>query len=63
MAVFYFVVFQISVLKEELLKLDSNPLYWSVQEVVEYIKTTDCASIARLFKEQVQVLVIHLPHV
>lgn len=43
---------QISVLKEELLKLDSNPLYWSVQEVVEYIKTTDCASIARLFKEQ-----------
>ncbi|KAM4651078.1 scm-like with four MBT domains protein 1 [Discoglossus pictus] len=36
----------------EPLKLESSPLDWSVDDVIEYIKTTDCAHLARLFQEQ-----------
>ena len=35
------------------MKLSSNPLHWSVKEVVNFIKGTECAPIARLFVEQV----------
>ncbi|XP_071081791.1 scm-like with four MBT domains protein 1 [Haliotis cracherodii] len=41
-----------SVKKEEILRLEKNPLKWSLSDVVEFIKTTDCAHLARLFKEQ-----------
>ncbi|XP_063438899.1 scm-like with four MBT domains protein 1 [Mytilus trossulus] len=34
------------------MKLSSNPLHWSVQEVVGFIKGTECAPVARLFREQ-----------
>lgn len=34
------------------MKLSSNPLHWSVQDVVRFIKETDCAPVARVFKEQ-----------
>ncbi|KAK3101257.1 hypothetical protein FSP39_002207 [Pinctada imbricata] len=40
-----------SVVKPELI-LNSNPLYWSVNDVVSYIKSTECAQLARLLKEQ-----------
>ncbi|XP_064633870.1 scm-like with four MBT domains protein 1 isoform X2 [Lineus longissimus] len=36
---------------EDRLCLDSNPLEWSVDDVVMFIKDTDCASLARLFRE------------
>ncbi|CAN0050274.1 unnamed protein product [Lampetra fluviatilis] len=32
--------------------LESNPLGWSVADVVRYIKNTDCSPMARLFLEQ-----------
>ncbi|XP_078597894.1 scm-like with four MBT domains protein 1 isoform X3 [Branchiostoma floridae x Branchiostoma japonicum] len=38
--------------EEEKLRLDSNPLYWSVIEVVKFIKDTDCAPLAKVFLEQ-----------
>ncbi|CAH1784251.1 unnamed protein product [Owenia fusiformis] len=34
------------------LKLESNPLYWSVDEVAEFITTTDCANLSRILAEQ-----------
>ncbi|XP_024860744.1 scm-like with four MBT domains protein 2 isoform X2 [Kryptolebias marmoratus] len=34
------------------LVLDRNPLEWSVDEVVQFINSTDCASLANIFKEQ-----------
>ncbi|WAR27037.1 SMBT1-like protein [Mya arenaria] len=34
------------------LKLDSNPLYWSVDRLVQFIKSTDCSHFARIIKEQ-----------
>nr|XP_057921753.1 scm-like with four MBT domains protein 2 isoform X2 [Doryrhamphus excisus] len=34
------------------LVLDKNPLEWSVQEVVHFISSTDCASLASMFQEQ-----------
>ncbi|XP_006811735.1 scm-like with four MBT domains protein 1 [Saccoglossus kowalevskii] len=37
---------------EDFLQLDSNPLHWSVQVVVDFIKSTDCAPLAKIFKEQ-----------
>ncbi|KAM9824732.1 scm-like with four MBT domains protein 2 [Neosynchiropus ocellatus] len=37
---------------EEQLVLDSNPLEWSVNEVVQFINSTDCASLATIFQEQ-----------
>ncbi|XP_069823267.1 scm-like with four MBT domains protein 1 isoform X2 [Dendropsophus ebraccatus] len=36
----------------EPLTLNGSPLDWSVNDVVEYIKSTDCAHLARLFEEQ-----------
>lgn len=38
---------------EEKLILESNPLEWSVTDVVRFIKLTDCAPLARIFQEQV----------
>ncbi|XP_051911687.1 scm-like with four MBT domains protein 2 [Hippocampus zosterae] len=38
--------------EEEPLVLDKNPLEWSVQEVVQFITGTDCASSASIFQEQ-----------
>ncbi|XP_054609056.1 scm-like with four MBT domains protein 2 isoform X2 [Dunckerocampus dactyliophorus] len=38
--------------EEEQLVLDKNPLEWSVQEVVHFISSTDCASLANMFQEQ-----------
>lgn len=35
------------------LVLDRNPLEWSVDEVVQFINSTDCASLANIFQEQV----------
>ncbi|XP_021367553.1 scm-like with four MBT domains protein 1 isoform X2 [Mizuhopecten yessoensis] len=37
---------------KEILRLESNPLNWTVSEVVKFIKTTDCAHLCRLFKDQ-----------
>ncbi|KAG9483832.1 hypothetical protein GDO78_009645 [Eleutherodactylus coqui] len=34
------------------LALNGSPLDWTVNDVVEYIKSTDCAHLARLFQEQ-----------
>ncbi|XP_061195549.1 scm-like with four MBT domains protein 1 [Saccostrea echinata] len=34
------------------LHLTTNPLKWSVNEVVKFLKTTDCANLARICKEQ-----------
>lgn len=39
---------------ENSLKLESNPLHWSVDRVVKFIKKTDCASLAKVFKDQVR---------
>ncbi|XP_075689862.1 scm-like with four MBT domains protein 1 isoform X2 [Rhinoderma darwinii] len=36
----------------EPLTLNGSPLDWTVNDVVEYIKSTDCAHLARLFLEQ-----------
>lgn len=33
--------------------LDRNPLDWSVDDVVQFITATDCASLANIFREQV----------
>ncbi|XP_007534425.2 scm-like with four MBT domains protein 2 isoform X2 [Erinaceus europaeus] len=38
--------------EEERLVLDSNPLEWSVTDVVRFIKLTDCAPLAKIFQEQ-----------
>lgn len=39
--------------EEGQLVLDRNPLEWSVEEVVQFISSTDCCSLANIFKEQV----------
>lgn len=39
--------------EEGQLVLDRNPLEWSVDEVVHFINSTDCASLANIFQEQV----------
>ncbi|XP_028334798.1 scm-like with four MBT domains protein 1 isoform X2 [Physeter macrocephalus] len=36
----------------ERLHLDSNPLKWSVADVVRFIRSTDCAPLARIFLDQ-----------
>ncbi|NXJ07556.1 SMBT1 protein, partial [Odontophorus gujanensis] len=36
----------------EKLQLDSNPLEWSVADVVRFLKSTDCAPMARIFLDQ-----------
>lgn len=38
--------------EEGQLVLERNPLEWSVEEVVEFINSTDCASLATIFQEQ-----------
>lgn len=38
---------------DERLHLDSNPLKWSVADVVRFIRSTDCAPLARIFLDQV----------
>ena len=42
--------------EEGQLVLDRNPLEWSVDEVVQFISSTDCASLATIFQEQVHTL-------
>uniref|UniRef100_A0A4W6D8J3 Scm like with four mbt domains 2 n=1 Tax=Lates calcarifer TaxID=8187 RepID=A0A4W6D8J3_LATCA len=43
----------VSVEEEEgQLVLDRNPLEWTVDEVVQFINSTDCASLANIFQEQ-----------
>nr|XP_015207925.1 PREDICTED: scm-like with four MBT domains protein 2 isoform X1 [Lepisosteus oculatus]XP_015207926.1 PREDICTED: scm-like with four MBT domains protein 2 isoform X1 [Lepisosteus oculatus]XP_015207927.1 PREDICTED: scm-like with four MBT domains protein 2 isoform X1 [Lepisosteus oculatus] len=37
---------------EDRLVLDSNPLEWTVADVVRFIKSTDCAPLAKIFQEQ-----------
>uniref|UniRef100_A0A8C5G3V8 SAM domain-containing protein n=1 Tax=Gouania willdenowi TaxID=441366 RepID=A0A8C5G3V8_GOUWI len=32
--------------------LDTNPLEWSVTDVIRFLRTTDCAPLARIFKDQ-----------
>ena len=46
--------------EEERLVLESNPLEWSVTDVVRFIKLTDCAPLAKIFQEQVQASVLGL---
>ncbi|XP_029018276.1 scm-like with four MBT domains protein 2 isoform X2 [Betta splendens] len=38
--------------EEGQLVLDRNPLEWTVDEVVHFISSTDCASLANIFQEQ-----------
>uniref|UniRef100_A0A3Q3MFX5 Scm like with four mbt domains 2 n=1 Tax=Mastacembelus armatus TaxID=205130 RepID=A0A3Q3MFX5_9TELE len=38
--------------EEGQLVLDRNPLEWTVDEVVQFISSTDCASLATIFQEQ-----------
>ncbi|XP_018108237.1 scm-like with four MBT domains protein 2 isoform X1 [Xenopus laevis] len=38
--------------EEEHLVLESNPLQWTVTDVVRFIKSTDCAPLAKIFQEQ-----------
>ncbi|KAM4748209.1 scm-like with four MBT domains protein 2 [Rhinophrynus dorsalis] len=38
--------------EEDLLVLESNPLEWTVTDVVKFIKSTDCAPLAKIFQEQ-----------
>ncbi|XP_069485774.1 scm-like with four MBT domains protein 2 isoform X2 [Ambystoma mexicanum] len=38
--------------EEEGLVLESNPLEWTVTDVVRFIKATDCAPLAKIFHEQ-----------
>lgn len=47
--------------EEEKLVLDSNPLEWTVTDVVRFIKLTDCAPLAKIFQEQVEVLLSLVP--
>uniref|UniRef100_A0A8C4QAU1 SLED domain-containing protein n=1 Tax=Eptatretus burgeri TaxID=7764 RepID=A0A8C4QAU1_EPTBU len=38
--------------KADTLKLDSDPLQWSVADVVRFIRSTDCAPLSNIFHEQ-----------
>ncbi|XP_075064691.1 scm-like with four MBT domains protein 2 isoform X2 [Mixophyes fleayi] len=38
--------------EEDCLVLETNPLEWTVTDVVKFIKTTDCAPLAKIFQEQ-----------
>ncbi|XP_062239162.1 scm-like with four MBT domains protein 2 isoform X2 [Platichthys flesus] len=38
--------------EDDQLVLDRNPLEWTVDEVVQFINSTDCASLANIFQEQ-----------
>lgn len=46
--------------EEEKLVLNSNPLQWTVADVVQFIRSTDCAPLAKIFQEQVQGLTAYL---
>ncbi|XP_029549843.1 scm-like with four MBT domains protein 1 isoform X5 [Salmo trutta] len=37
---------------QEKLHLDSSPLGWSITDVTRFIRTTDCAPLARIFRDQ-----------
>uniref|UniRef100_A0A2D4H5R0 SAM domain-containing protein n=1 Tax=Micrurus lemniscatus lemniscatus TaxID=129467 RepID=A0A2D4H5R0_MICLE len=43
---------EIKIEVDEKLQLDSNPLEWSVADVVRFLKSTDCAPLARIFLDQ-----------
>ncbi|OXB60690.1 hypothetical protein ASZ78_011530 [Callipepla squamata] len=43
---------EIKIEAAEKLQLDSNPLEWSVADVVRFLKSTDCAPMARIFLDQ-----------
>ncbi|XP_039225480.1 scm-like with four MBT domains protein 2 isoform X2 [Crotalus tigris] len=43
---------QIKQAAEEMLILESNPLEWTVTDVVQFLRLTDCASLAKIFQEQ-----------
>lgn len=61
--------------EESRLVLERNPLEWSVSDVVNFIMSTDCASLANIFQEQVHTHThtrlycptnmchVHVPHV
>ncbi|XP_028810465.1 scm-like with four MBT domains protein 2 isoform X2 [Denticeps clupeoides] len=38
--------------EEEGLVLETNPLEWTVSDVVDFIKSTDCAALSKIFLEQ-----------
>ncbi|XP_016094204.1 scm-like with four MBT domains protein 2 [Sinocyclocheilus grahami] len=38
--------------EQDRLVLERNPLEWSVSDVVDFITSTDCASLAKIFQEQ-----------
>lgn len=40
---------------DDRLVLERNPLEWSVSDVVDFIASTDCASLAKIFQEQVHI--------
>ncbi|XP_014238880.1 scm-like with four MBT domains protein 2 [Trichogramma pretiosum] len=37
---------------EKIIKLDSNPLYWSFEELAQYLSTTQCSDLAATFIEE-----------
>ena len=39
--------------RHDTLQLKTNPLQWSVKKVVEFMKTTDCAGLSKIFNDQV----------
>lgn len=43
---------------DDRLVLERNPLEWSVSDVVDFIASTDCASLAKIFQEQVHIHII-----
>lgn len=43
---------EIKIAVDEHLQLDSNPLEWTVTDVVRFIRSTDCAPLARVFHDQ-----------
>ncbi|ELU04767.1 hypothetical protein CAPTEDRAFT_148410 [Capitella teleta] len=36
----------------DLLQLNSNPLYWTTEEVVEFLENTDCSDLTSIFQDQ-----------
>ncbi|XP_035233105.1 scm-like with four MBT domains protein 1 isoform X2 [Stegodyphus dumicola] len=47
-------LFKVTTVIKEISHLESNPLDWSVEEVVKYLQKTDCAPLAPLLKDQEQ---------
>ncbi|XP_064422196.1 scm-like with four MBT domains protein 1 [Latimeria chalumnae] len=43
---------EVKIEAEEKMQLETNPLQWSVTDVVRFIKSTDCAPLARIFLDQ-----------